>query len=174
MAKRDHNGQPVADASTSKAVERGCDEASEGMPLNPKLPAFDVATELICIRPCVLYGSEAATLSLEVLRLLQTEIQDRFRVPVTLECLRECPCGGDYNANANAMSAPQSRSWSGRVEAISRCVAAWQKAIDAREYMEAQGIVVKLCSHKTVLTHKALIHIENTDLVSCVQREMDI
>ena len=44
MAKWDHNGQPVADASTSTAAERGYDEASEGMPLKPKLPAFDVAT----------------------------------------------------------------------------------------------------------------------------------
>ena len=133
------------------------------------LPAFDVATELTRIGPCTLYWSQAEKLQLGVLRVLQTEIQNRYRVPVTMErLLRECERRADVNANVNAMPATQRRSWSGTVEAISRCVAAFQKATDATEHSQCQDIAAKLCHHATVLMQKTPMYIGNTDLLTLV------
>ena len=46
------------------------------------------------------------------------------------------------------------KSWSGIVEAISRCVAAFQAATDATEHSQCQDIVTKLYTHATALTRK--------------------
>ncbi len=48
----------------------------------------------------------------------------------------------------------QSRSWSGIVEAIARCVAAFQNATDATEHSQCNGIAAKMCSYATALAQR--------------------
>ena len=48
----------------------------------------------------------------------------------------------------------QSRSWSGCVEAIARCVAAFQNATDATEHSQCNEIAAKLCSYATALAQR--------------------
>ena len=114
-------------------------------------PVFDVDTEYIRIGPCILHWQCAGGLQLGILRALQREIQNRFRMPVSLErFIRDCL----DNPEQDWSRATQSRSWSGCVEAISRCVAAFQAATDATEHSRCQDIARILCIHPTALTRK--------------------
>ena len=90
-------------------------------------PAFDVATEIIVIGPCELHWRRAQDLQLGTLRALQQEIQNRFRVPVTLEELRHAD-------DCNLSLETSKKICSSTLEAVSRCVAAFQKASDATEH----------------------------------------
>ena len=47
----------------------------------------DVATEHICIGSCVLHWSKASALEMGILARLDYEIQDRIRLPLSLETL---------------------------------------------------------------------------------------
>ena len=49
-------------------------------------------------------------------------------------------------------------SWSGSIEAISRCVAAYQRAADSLETMDCEDIVHKLKQHVQALLQKCVTH----------------
>ena len=96
------------------------------LPGAPCPRVFNAATEHIRIGPCLLHWSQLSNLELGVLRNLHHEIQNRNRMPVSFENF----LAGDYRTTTFRLS----RSWSGTVEAIARCVAAFQKATDAAEH----------------------------------------
>ena len=52
------------------------------------------------------------------------------------------------------LSYAPSRSWSGSVEAIARCVAAFQNATDATEHSQCDEIIAKICSYTNGLAQK--------------------
>ena len=108
---------------------------------------FNSATEHIRIGPCILHWSQVSNLELGVLCNLHHEIQDRIRMPVSFERFLASDCQGDGIVT-------QSRSWSGGVEAIARCVAACQNATDATEHSQYNEITAKLCSYATALAQK--------------------
>ena len=112
---------------------------------------LNAATEHIRIGPCILHWSRVSNLELGVLCNLHHEIQDRIRMPVSFDRLfvaatKSC-CQDDGIVT-------QSRSSSGCVEAIARCVAAFQNATDAAEHSQCNEIATKLCSYATALAQK--------------------
>ena len=127
---------------------------------------FDFATELIRIGPSILYWSQVEELELGMLRAMQTEIQDRFRVPVTLDRLTvECQ---RWSTSGDMQSKKQYRRycWASTVEAISQCVVAFQKAADAAERSQCKDVAAKLCAHVAALAEKLPVHIESTALLT--------
>ena len=108
---------------------------------------FDAATEHIRIGPCILHWSQAAKLELGVLKALHIEIENLNRLPVSRESLLHS-CLDDKG------SPMKRRSWSGLVEAIARCVAAFQRATDATEHSQCTEIADKLGAHATDLAHR--------------------
>ena len=110
---------------------------------------FDVTVQFIVIGPCKLHWSELTDLQLGTLRLLQQNIQDRFRVPVTLAQLHS-----QYESKQNSSANKPNKSYSGILETISRCVAAFQRAHDATEHFEAQRIASQISDHAMLLTER--------------------
>ena len=108
---------------------------------------FNDATEHIRIGPCIFHWSQASKLKLWVLCNLHHEIQDRIRIPFSLEQLLVSACQDDEIMM-------QKKSWSGCIEAIARCVAAFQHATDATEHSHCDAIVAKLYSYATALAQK--------------------
>ena len=113
----------------------------------PCHPVCKGATDYIRVGPCILHWSQASNLELMVLCQLHHEIQSRIRIPVSYEDLlaRQTPADA---------TAPAKRSWSGYIESIARCVAAFQKAADATEHSECDAIAATLCSYVTNLLEK--------------------
>ena len=111
--------------------------------------AFDVTVQFIVIGPCKLHWSEVKDLQLGTLRLLQQNIQDRFRVPVTFAQLHS-----QYESKQNSSAKKPKKSYSGILETISRCVAAFQRAHDATEHFEAQRIASQISDHAMLLTER--------------------
>ena len=109
--------------------------------------AFDVTAQFIVIGPCKLHWSEVKDLRLGTLRLLQQNIQDRFRVPVTFAQLHS-----QYASRQNSSAKKRKQSYSGILETISRCVAAFQRAHDATEHFETQRIASQISDHAMLLT----------------------
>ena len=110
-------------------------------------PNINAATEHIRIGPCILHWSQVSNLELGVLRNLHLEIQDRIRMPVSRERFFASDSQDDGIVT-------QSRSWPGTVEAIARCVAAFQKATDATQHSQCNEIAAKLCSYATALAQR--------------------
>ena len=110
---------------------------------------FDVNVQFIVIGPCKLHWSEVKDLQLGTLRLLQQNIQERFRVPVTLAQLHS-----QYESKQNSSANKPNKSYSGVLETISRCVAAFQRAHDASEHFEAQRIASQISDHAMLLTER--------------------
>ena len=104
----------------------------------------DVATEHICIGSCVLHWSKAAQLEVGILFQLDHEIQDRIRMAVSLETL----------LSSDPLLIADRRSPSGCVEAIARCVAAFQRATDATEHNQCNEIAIKICSDANAIASK--------------------
>ena len=119
------------------------------LPGAPCRRVFNAATEHIRIGPCILHWSQVSNLELGVLRNLHHEIQDRSRMPVSFERFLASDCQDDGIVT-------QSRSWSGTVEAIARCVAAFQNATDATEHSQCNEIAAKLCAYANDLAQKTL------------------
>ena len=111
--------------------------------------AFDVTVQFIVIGPCKLHWSEVKDLQLGTLRLLQQNIQDRFRVPVTYAQLHS-----QYESRQNSWAKKPKKSYSGILETISRCVAAFQRAQDATEHFEALRIASQNSDHAMLLTER--------------------
>ena len=126
------------------------------LPGAPCRRVFNAATEHIRIGPCILHWSQVSNLELGVLRNLHLEIQDRSRMPVSFERFLASDC----RAGAWRLS----RSWSGTVEAIARCVAAFQNATDATQHSQCNEIAAKLCSYATALAQKTSPYLRRTFL----------
>ena len=66
----------------------------------------------------------------------------------------------------------QGKSWSGTIEAISRCIAAFQKATDATENKECQDIATKTCDYAIALARKAPAYSGYGDLLALTHEFM--
>jgi len=124
------------------------DTAELAMPTGvPCRRVFNAATEHIKIGPCILHWTHVSNLELWVLCNFHHEIQDRIRMPVSFERFLASDCQDDGILT-------QSKSWAGCVEAMARCVAAFQNATDATEHSQCNEIAAKLSSYATTLTKK--------------------
>lgn len=121
-------------------------------------PNINAATKHIRIGPCILHWSQVSNLELGVLRNLHLEIQDRNRMPVSSERFF-----ASVSQDDRIMT--QSRSWSGTVEAIARCVAAFQNATDATEPLQCNEITGKLCSYASALAQRTSPYLREHFLV---------
>ena len=126
-------------------------------------PAFDVATNAIAIGPCTLVCMQN---EYELLCKMQQEINVRFRVPVSLEQLLQ-----KYEQERELLYAL--KSWTGTIEAISRCIAAFQKATDAAELSDCQDIATKTCDYAIALAHKTPAYGGRGDLLALVHQFME-
>ena len=108
---------------------------------------------------------------LEILCKMQDEINRRFRVPVSLPQLLEgykhTECDAGWNPSM------QRKSWSGIIEAISRCIAAFQKATDAAEHIQCQDIATKTCDYAIALAHKTPAYCPREDLLALLYQFME-
>ena len=130
-------------------------------------PAFDAATYDIVVGPCRLRCTKNEH---GILCKMHEEIDRRFRVPVSLGQLLQ-----KYEhtrRDAGWSPTMQGKSWSGTIEAISRCIAAFQKAIDATEHMQCQDIATKTCDYAIALTHKTPANCGHGDLLALVHQFM--
>jgi hypothetical protein len=91
----------------------------------------DAATEHIRIGPFMFHWSQASNLELRVLYNLHHQIQNWIRLPVSADWIERL--SGDPST---CHPLQRCRSWSGVIEAIARCVAAFQHAPDATEHAQ--------------------------------------
>jgi hypothetical protein len=119
-----------------------CDRPTQGH--RPR-QLCDIATEQICIGSCVLHWSSASQLEMGILSHLDYEIQDRIRMPVSLETLLAIDL---------RLPVVGRRSPSACVEAIARCVAAFQRATDATEHSPCDEMAAKICSYANAIASK--------------------
>ena len=131
-------------------------------------PSFDAETCDIAIGPCRL---RCMKYELEILCKMQDEINSRFRVPVSLPQLLE----GYNNSGLEAVWNPtmQRKSWSGTIEAISRCIAAFQKATDATEHSACEDTANKTCDYAIALAHKTPAYCPREDLLALLYQFME-
>ena len=106
----------------------------------------DAATEHICIGSCWLHWSNATQLELGILSQLDQAIQDRTHIPVALTTLL------DIDSEEPVV---EHKSPSSCVEAIARCVAAFQLAAAATEHSECNEITLKLCKYAHTIARKS-------------------
>ena len=66
----------------------------------------------------------------------------------------------------------QGKSWSAIIEAISRCIAAFQKATDATEHIQCQDIATKTCDYAITLARKTPAYCGHEDLLALVHQFM--
>ena len=130
-------------------------------------PSFDAETCDIAIGPCRL---RCMIYELEILCKMQDEINRRFRVPVSLPQLLEGYKHTEWDAGWNPTM--QRKSWSGTIEAISRCIAAFRKATDATEHIQCQDIATKTCDYAIALARKTLPYCGPEDLLILVHQFM--
>ena len=130
-------------------------------------PAFDAATDDIAIGPCRL---RCMKIEHGMLCTMHEEIERRFRVPVSLEQLLQkyehTRCDAGWSPTM------QGKSWSGTIEAISRCIAAFQKATDATEHIQCQDIATKTCDYAIALARKTPAYCGHEDLLALVHQFM--
>ena len=112
-------------------------------------PAFDAATYDIAVGPCRLRCTKSEH---EILCKMHEEIDRRARMPVSLAQLVQVYEYSRRHADWNPTM--QGKSWSDTIDAISRCIAAFQEATDATEHIECQYIATKTCDYAIALTHK--------------------
>ena len=130
-------------------------------------PAFDAATDDIAVGPCRLRCMKNEH---GMLCKMQEEIELRFRVPVSLKQLLQ-----KYEhtrCDAGCSPTMQGKSWSGTIEAISRCIAAFQKATDATEHIQCQCIATKTCDYAIALAYKTPAYCGYEDLLALVHQFM--
>ena len=127
--------------------------------------SFDAETCDIAIGPCRL---RCMNYELEILCKMQDEINRRFRVPVSLEQLlrryNDTQCDAGWNPTM------QRKSWSGTIEAISRCIAAFQKATDATEHSACEDTANKTCDYAIALAHKTPAYCPREDLLALLHQ----
>ena len=129
--------------------------------------SFDAETCDIAIGPCRL---RCMNYEREILCKMQYEINCRFRMPVSLRQLLQryehTQCDAGWNPTM------QRKSWSGTIEAISRCIAAFQKATDATEHSQCQCIATKTCDYAIALARKTPAYCGREDLLALVHQFM--
>ena len=136
-----------------------CDRPTQG---HRSRQLCDVGTEHICIGSCVLHWSNASQLEMGILTQLDYEIQDRIRMPVSLETL----------VTSDPKLLVGGRSPSACIEAIARCVAAFQRATDATEHSRCDEIASKICSYANAIASKKSPYLRDciTTLIhECIQ-----
>ena len=130
-------------------------------------PACDAATDVIAVGPCRLRCMKNEHW---MLCKMQEEIERRFRVPVSLEQLLE-----KYEhtrCDAGRKRTMQGKSWSHCIWAISRCMAAFQKATDATEHSECRCIATKTCDYAIALARNTPAYSGHEDLLALVHQFM--
>ena len=131
-------------------------------------PAFDAATDDIAVGPCRLRCMKNEHW---MLCKMQEEIELRFRVPVSLKQLLQkyehTRCDAGWGPTM------QGKSWSGTIEAISRCIAAFRKATDATEHIQCQDIATKTCDYAIALAHKTPAYCPREDLLALLHQFME-
>ena len=130
--------------------------------------AFEAETCDIAIGPCRL---RCMIYELEILCKMQDEINRRFRVPVSLPQLLEgykhTECDAGWNPSM------QRKSWSGIIEAISRCIAAFQKATDATEHSACEDTANKTRDYAIALAHKTPAYCPREELLALLYQFME-
>jgi len=130
--------------------------------------SFDAETCDIAIGPCRLRCMKNEH---GILCKMQDEINRRFRVPVSLRQLLEGYKHTERDAGWNPTI--QCRSWSGTIEAISRCIAAFQKATDATEHSACEDTANKTCDYAIALAHKTPAYCPREDLLALLYQFME-
>ena len=130
--------------------------------------SFDAETCDIAIGPCRL---RCMNYELEILCKMQDEINRRFRVPVSLQQLLEGYKHTERDAGWNPTM--QRKSWSGTIEAISRCIAAFQKATDATEHSACEDTANKTRDYAIALAHKTPAYCPREDLLALLHQFME-
>lgn len=113
-----------------------------------RLKDIDLANYAMLLQSHLDYG----ILEMGILSHLDYEIQDRIRMPVSLEAVL---------ANDSGLPLVGRRSPSGCVKAIARCVAAFQRATDATEHSQCDEIVAKICSYANAIASKMLPYLRD-------------
>ena len=137
-------------------------------------PAFDAATDDIAVGPCRLRCMKNEQW---MLCKMQEEIERRYRVPVSLKQLlkkyEHARCDWiDSNTQYTNWSPIGGKTWSSIIEAISRCIAAFQKATDATEHIQCQRIATKTCDYAIALARKSPADCGHEDLLALVHQFM--
>ena len=146
-AATEHNNDDNTGPRGSDATERAA--TTEVM----TTPAFDAATYDIAVGPCRLRCMKNEH---GMLCKMQEEIDRRFRVPVSLwQLLQKYE---HSRCDAGWSPTMQGKSWRGTIEAISRCIEAFQiatdqEASDATEHIECQDIATKKSDYAIALTY---------------------
>ena len=131
-------------------------------------PSFDADTCYIAIGPCRL---RCMNYELEIFCKMQDEINRRFRVPVSLEQLLRRY--NDTQCDAGRNPTKKRKSWSGTIEAISRCIAAFQKATDATERSACEEIANKTCDYAIDLAHRTPAYCPREEVLPLVHQFME-
>ena len=130
--------------------------------------SFDAETCDIAIGACRL---RCMNYELEILCKMQDEINRRFRVPVSLRQLLEGYKHTERDAGWNPTMQRKSRS--STIEAISRCIAAFQKATDATEHSACEDTANKICDYAIALAHKTPAYCPREDLLALLHQFME-
>ena len=157
---------PITDDDNT--VARGSDATERAATIEVMTtPAFDAAT----VGPCSVGPCRLRCMKIEhgMLCTMHEEIERRFRVPVSLEQLLQ---KYEQLSKANNLWFMQGKSWSGTIEAISRCIAAFQKATDATEHIQCQDIATKTCDYAIALAWKTPAYCGREDLLALVHQFM--
>jgi hypothetical protein len=92
-------------------------------------------------------------------------------VPVSLRQLLQryvqTQCDAGWNPTLS------NKSWSGTIEAISRCIAAFQKATDATEHSACQDTAKKTCDYAIALAHKTSAYCPREELLALLHQFME-
>ena len=163
-AATEHADVDNTEPRESDATER----ATRDVTLVMTTPSFDAETCDIKIGPCRLC---CMSYEIEILLKMQDEIQRRFRVPVSLRQLlqryQNTTCHAGWNPTL------PNKPWTGTIEAISRCIAAFQKAADATEHSACQDIANKTCDYAIALAHKTPAYCPREDLLALLHQFME-
>ena len=162
-AATEHADVDNTEPRESDATER----ATRDVTLVMTTPSFDAETCDIKIGPCRLC---CMSYEIEILVKMQDEIQRRFRVPVSLQQLlqryQNTTCDAGWNPTL------PNKCWTGTIEAISRCIAAFQKAADATEHSACQDTANKTCDYAIALAHKTPAYCPREDLLALLHQFM--
>ena len=163
-AATEHADVDNTEPRESDATER----ATRDVTLVMTTPSFDAETCDIKIGPCRLC---CMSYEIEILLKMQDEIQRRFRVPVSLRQLlqryQNTTCHAGWNPTL------PNKPWTGTIEAISRCIAAFQKAADATEHSACQDTANKTCDYAIALAHKTPAYCPREDLLALLHQFME-
>ena len=141
--------------------------------------AFYAATDDIAVGPCRLRCTKNEQW---MLCKMQEEIERRYRVPVSLKQLLKkyeharrdwIDSNTQYtNWSPTVEFKAGGKTWSSIIEAISRCIAAFQKATDATEHIQCQDIATKTCDYAIALARKTPAYCGHENLLALVHHFM--